>query len=61
MNLILIAVISLGAIEMCIRDRIYPFIKPFETMLLKRADLIAPTSPNYRDSSKPLFLSLIHI
>ena len=37
------------------QKKIYPFIKPFETMLLKRADLIAPTSPNYRDSSKPLF------
>ena len=34
------------------QKKIYPFIKPFETMLLKRADLIAPT---YRDSSKPLF------
>lgn len=37
------------------QKKIYPFIKPFETMLLRRADLIAPTSPNYRDSSKPLF------
>lgn len=36
------------------QKKIYPFIKPFETKLLKRADLIAPTSPNYRDSSKPL-------
>lgn len=37
------------------QKKIYPFIKPFETILLKRADLIAPTSPNYRDSSKTLF------
>ncbi len=36
------------------QKKIYPFVKPFETMLLKRADMIAPTSPNYRDSSKPL-------
>ena len=33
---------------------IYPFIKPLETKLLKRADMIAATSPNYRNSSKPL-------
>ena len=36
------------------QKKIYPFIKPLETRLLKRADIIAPTSPNYRDSSKPL-------
>jgi glycosyltransferase involved in cell wall biosynthesis len=36
------------------QKKIYPFVKPLETRLLKRADLIAPTSPNYRDSSKPL-------
>lgn len=36
------------------QKKIYPFVKPFETRLLKRADMIAPTSPNYRDSSKPL-------
>lgn len=36
------------------QKRIYPFIKPLETRLLKRADMIAATSPNYRDSSKPL-------
>ena len=36
------------------QKNIYPFIKPFETKLLKRADMIAPTSPNYRDSSIPL-------
>jgi glycosyltransferase involved in cell wall biosynthesis len=33
---------------------IYPFIKPIETWLLRRADVIAVTSPNYRDSSEPL-------
>ena len=36
------------------QKKIYPFIKPFETRLLKRADVIVATSPNYRDSSKPL-------
>lgn len=36
------------------QKRIYPFIKPVETALLKRADLIVVTSPNYRDASKPL-------
>lgn len=36
------------------QKKIYPFIKPLETKLLKRADMIAATSPNYRDSSKPL-------
>lgn len=36
------------------QKKIYPFVKPLETRLLKRADLIVPTSPNYRDSSKPL-------
>ena len=34
--------------------KIYPFIKPFETALLKRADLILVTSPTYRDASLPL-------
>lgn len=34
--------------------KIYPLIKPIETALLKRADLIAVTSPQYRDASKPL-------
>lgn len=34
--------------------RIYPFIKPFETALLKRANLILVTSPTYRDASLPL-------
>lgn len=36
------------------QKKIYPFVKPLETRLLKRADMIVPTSPNYRDSSKPL-------
>lgn len=36
------------------QKRIYPFIKPFETALLKRANRIMVTSPNYRDCSKPL-------
>ena len=34
--------------------KIYPLIKPVETALLKRADLIAVTSPQYRDASRPL-------
>lgn len=33
---------------------IYPLIKPIERRLLKRADAIIVTSPNYRDSSLPL-------
>ncbi len=33
---------------------IYPLIKNIETRLLRRADLIVTTSPNYRDSSIPL-------
>lgn len=36
------------------QKKIYPFIKPLETRLLRRADVIVPTSANYRDSSKPL-------
>lgn len=36
------------------QKKIYPFIKPLETRLLRRADIIVPTSANYRDSSKPL-------
>lgn len=36
------------------QKKIYPFVKPLETQLLKRANVIAPTSPNYRDASKPL-------
>lgn len=36
------------------QKRIYPFIKPIETALLKRADLVVVTSPNYRDCSLPL-------
>lgn len=34
--------------------KIYPFIKPIETALLKRANIILVTSPTYRDASKPL-------
>lgn len=34
--------------------KIYPFIKPVETALLKRADRILVTSPSYRDTSLPL-------
>ena len=34
--------------------KIYPLIKPVETRLLKRADRIVVTSPQYRDGSKPL-------
>lgn len=36
------------------QKKIYPFVKPLENRLLKRADHIVATSPNYRDSSKPL-------
>ncbi|MBQ6751043.1 MAG: glycosyltransferase [Bacteroidaceae bacterium] len=36
------------------QKKIYPFVRPIETRMLRRADLIAPTSPNYRDSSQPL-------
>lgn len=36
------------------QKKIYPFIKPVETALLKRSDRIMVTSPNYRDYSKPL-------
>lgn len=36
------------------QKKIYPLIKPIETALLKRADLIVVTSPQYRDKSKPL-------
>ena len=34
--------------------KIYPLIKPVETALLKRANLIVVTSPQYRDGSEPL-------
>lgn len=34
--------------------KIYPLIKPVETALLKRADRIVVTSPQYRDGSLPL-------
>jgi len=36
------------------QKKIYPLIEPIETALLKRADLIVVTSPQYRDKSKPL-------
>ena len=36
------------------QKRIYPFIKPIEKSLLKRADIICVTSPQYRDGSLPL-------
>lgn len=34
--------------------KIYPLIKPVETALLRRADLVIVTSPQYRDGSLPL-------
>lgn len=34
--------------------KIYPLIKPIETKLLKRADVIVVTSPQYKDGSVPL-------
>ena len=36
------------------QKKIYPFIKPFETGLLRRADLVVVTSPQYREGSIPL-------
>ena len=36
------------------QKRIYHLIKPVETALLRRADLVVVTSPNYRDASLPL-------
>lgn len=36
------------------QKRIYPLIKPVETALLKRANLVLVTSPQYRDASIPL-------
>lgn len=33
---------------------IYPLVKPVETALLKRANIVSVTSPNYRDASKIL-------
>lgn len=36
------------------QKRIYPLIKPVETALLRRADRVLVTSPNYRDCSVPL-------
>lgn len=36
------------------QKRIYPLVKPVETALLRRADLVVVTSPAYRDASAPL-------
>lgn len=36
------------------QKHIYPFIKPVEIALLKRADMVCVTSPQYRDGSLPL-------
>ena len=36
------------------QKHIYPFIKPVETALLKRADMVCVTSPQYRDGSLQL-------
>lgn len=36
------------------QKKIYPLIKPFETTLLKHADMVFVTSPQYREGSKPL-------
>lgn len=36
------------------QKKIYPLIKPIETALLKRADMVCVTSPQYRDGSLPL-------
>lgn len=36
------------------QSTLYHFIKPFETALLKRADKVVVTSPQYLDGSKPL-------
>lgn len=38
------------------QKRIYPLIKPVETALLRRADMVVVTSPQYRDGSAPLQL-----
>lgn len=36
------------------QKKIYPLIKPVETALLRRADCVVVTSPQYREGSKPL-------
>lgn len=36
------------------QTKIYPLIKPIETALLKRADLVLVTSPQYKNASNPL-------
>lgn len=45
------------------QKKIYPLIKPIETALLKRADRIIVTSPNYKKHSLPLqpFLDKVDI
>lgn len=35
-------------------ERLYPFYRPFETALLKRASAVIATSPAYLESSEPL-------
>lgn len=37
------------------QKRIYPFIRWVEKLLLERADRILVTSPNYKESSRPLY------
>ena len=36
------------------QKKIYPLVKPIETALLKRADLVVVTSPSYKECSVPL-------
>lgn len=36
------------------QKKFYPLIRPVETALLKRADLVVVTSPNYKEESQPL-------
>lgn len=36
------------------QKKIYPFIRPIESAILKRANLVVVTSPQYRDASIPL-------
>lgn len=40
--------------DIVMQSKIYPLIKPIETRLLKRADRIVVTSPQYRERSMPL-------
>jgi glycosyltransferase involved in cell wall biosynthesis len=41
-------------LDVTTQKKIYPFIKPLERRLLKRANMIVTTSPDYKESSKPL-------